>query len=92
MENEIESQPFDQPLGPAKTWDDVRAQRDQMLDWAETQYNFDSPDHIIEAWKAWKQELRDIPLKYKDLEDLTQIEWPPIPNVQIQQLNLSRLL
>ena len=92
MENQgVQENPMDQPPpAPPKTWDDVRTQRDQMLEWAETQYNFDSPEYIIEAWKAWKQELRDLPAKYADLEDLNQIEWPPLPTVSIQNLNLSR--
>jgi hypothetical protein len=75
---------------PEKTWDDVRAQRDGMLLESETQYNFDSPKAIIDAWKEYKQKLRDIPETYKDLEDLNQIEWPDRPNFD-QQLTLSSL-
>ena len=72
------------------TWDDIRKQRNDMLLHAELEYNFDSPDEIINAWQAYKQELRDIPETYKDLEDLSQIGWPPKPNFE-QQLMLSRL-
>ena len=77
-------------IPPEKTWDDVRKQRDVMLLHTETQYNFDSPDEIVNAWKEYKQKLRDIPETYKDLEDLNQIEWPTQPNFE-QELTRSRL-
>lgn len=80
-----------QEVPAEKTWDDVRKARDDMLLHAETQYNFDSPEEIINAWKEYKQALRDLPDTYKDLEDLNQIEWPQQPNFE-QQLTLSRLL
>jgi hypothetical protein len=75
---------------PEKTWDDVRAQRDGMLLDAEQRYNFDSPKEILDAWKDYKQQLRDLPETYKDLKDLNQIEWPTQPNFD-QKLTLSAL-
>lgn len=74
---------------PAKTWDDIRNQRDQMLLEAERRYNFDSPTEIIEAWKTYKQQLRDLPETYKDLEDLNDIEFPQMPDFS-QSLVLTR--
>jgi hypothetical protein len=71
------------------TWDTVRSMRDQMLLEAESKYNFDTPASIKAAWREYKQELRDLPTKYKDLEDLTQIEWPQTPD-HSQQLILTR--
>jgi len=71
------------------TWDNIRNMRDQMLLEAENRYNFDTPTSIKDAWKAYKQELRDIPTKYKDLEDLSQIEWPQAPDFT-QKLILTR--
>jgi hypothetical protein len=75
---------------PKKTWADVRLQRDNALLDAERKYNFDSPEEIINAWKEYKQKLRDIPETYKDLEDLDKIEWPQLPDVS-QQLTTSFL-
>ena len=75
---------------PTKTWDDVRQTRNQMLLEAEKGYNFDTPEEIQAVWRAYKQELRDIPTKYADLEDLNLIEWPENPKDQMaQQLTLS---
>lgn len=75
---------------PNPTWDEVRRKRDQMLLDAERGYNFDTPEEIQEVWRAYKQELRDIPTKYADLEDLNLIEWPANPEDQlVQQLTLS---
>lgn len=77
-------------IPPNKTWAEIRLQRDQMLLEAERGYNFDTPEEIQAVWRAYKQELRDIPTKYADLEDLNLIEWPVDPRVQLtQQLTLS---
>lgn len=73
------------------TWEMIREQRNQMLDQAEKFYNFDSPERMKTLWTDYKQELRDIPTKFKDLEDLTQIEWPAAPTGHLQELYLSRL-
>ena len=87
-------QPID-PFGtpepaPLKTWEDVRKHRDAMLLETEREYNFDSPESIKQAWRAYKQALRDLPDTYKDLEDLNQIEWPEAPKSHIQELMSSR--
>lgn len=72
------------------TWDDIRRKRDQMLLEAERGYNFDTPEEIQAVWRAYKQQLRDLPTIYADLEDLNQIEWPDSPRSQlVQQLTLS---
>ena len=74
-----------------KTWADVRAQRDQLLQEVETLYNFDSPESLKNAYRAYKQELRDLPETYKDLEDLNEIIFPNLPSDHIQKLT-SRTL
>jgi Phage tail assembly chaperone protein len=76
---------------PIVTWDMVREHRNQMLLEAEKGYNFDTPDSVTQLWLDYKQELRDIPNKFKDLEDLNQIEWPAVPTAHLQELYLSRL-
>ena len=75
---------------PIPTWVDIREKRDQMLLEAERGYNFDTPEEVLALWQAYKQQLRDIPTTYADLEDLTQIKWPDDPrNQYTQQLTLS---
>lgn len=89
MTNIIET-PNDDVEATVVTWDMVREQRNNMLLAAERRYNFDSPEPIKAAWRAYKQELRDLPEKYAELEDLSQIEWPQLPTVQIQQLSINK--
>lgn len=67
--------------GYAPTFDDeilhVRAVRNQKLkdsDWTQVP---DVPTEIQEAWKAYRQELRDIPAGFTKLEDLS---WPEEPS------------
>lgn len=75
---------------PSPTWADIRRKRDQLLLEAESRYNFDTPEEVLSLWRAYKQQLRDIPTTYADLEDLNQVEWPKDPSVQyVQQLTLS---
>jgi hypothetical protein len=45
---------------------------------------------MLTAWQEYKQDLRDLPNKYKDLEDLRLIEWPQRPTNYFQTLTLSR--
>jgi Phage tail assembly chaperone protein len=71
------------------TWDDVRKFRDEHLYAVERKYRFDSPPEMIKAYQDYKQQLRDIPQKYADLEDLRQIVWPELPNFS-QNLNTTR--
>ena len=81
---------LEENLIPSPTWDDIRRKRDQMLLEAERGYNFDTPEEIQAAWRTYKQQLRDIPTIYADLEDLNLIEWPSSPaDIFVQQLTLS---
>jgi len=73
---------------PPVTWEIVRMRRDQMLLLAESRYNFDSPESIQSMWREYKQVLRDIPITYADLDDLSKIVWPQMPNMD-QELILS---
>lgn len=72
------------------TWDQVRSYRDELLLAANNFYNFDCPEEMLTAWQTYKQELRDIPDTYKDLEDLRLIQWPQQPTNYFQNLTLSR--
>lgn len=75
---------------PIPTWVEIREKRNQLLLEAERGYNFDTPEEVLALWHAYKQQLRDIPTVYADLEDLNQISWPDDPrNQYMQQLTLS---
>ena len=67
-----------EPLIPAITWDSVRRHRNALLaasDW--TQLN-DAPldESKINAWKAYRQALRDLP---ENSEDPAAVVWPDLP-------------
>ena len=67
--------PADTP--PSLTWDDIRADRDQRLadtDWTQTP---DVPQETIWKWKTYRQDLRDIPQKQTDPNNIT---WPTKPS------------
>ena len=58
-------------------WDIVRADRDQRLaetDWTQTP---DVPQETIWKWKTYRQDLRDIPQKQTDPNNIT---WPTKPS------------
>lgn len=78
------------PNLPPLSWDTIRMQRDDMLLSVERMYCFDSPDEIKQAYRDYKQKLRDLPDTYKDLKNLYKIEWPELPNFS-QNLNRSRM-
>lgn len=86
----IENEPLVEQEINVITWDQIRAYRNELLLAAETFYNFDCPQEMLTAWQAYKQELRNIPDTYKDLEDLRLIQWPQHPTNYLQTLELSR--
>ena len=62
---------------PSLTWDDIRADRDQRLeetDWTQTP---DVSQETIWKWKTYRQDLRDIPQKQTDPNNIT---WPTKPS------------
>lgn len=88
MENEDNIE--NQESLPPPTWDDVRQRRNQLLLEAEKFYNFDSPEKMKKLFRDYKQALKDMPQKYKDLKDLREIPWPDIPSDHQQQLYPAR--
>ena len=59
------------------TWANIRADRDQRLadtDWTQTP---DIPQETIWKWKTYRQDLRDIPQKQTDPNNIT---WPTKPS------------
>jgi hypothetical protein len=71
------------------TWDDVRKIRDDLLFQVEARYRFDMPPALLKQFTDYKQALRDLPDTYKNLEDLSQIEWPTPPIIH-QNLAITR--
>jgi hypothetical protein len=65
-------------------WRKVRAERDRRLaqcDWTQA---LDSPLSVTDraAWAAYRQELRDITVTFKDA---VSVEWPAHPGKGVQQ-------
>lgn len=71
---------------PPLTWEIIRQKRDQMLLFAESKYNFDTPEPIKAQWRAYKQALRDLPETYAD--NIDALVWPEMPDTR-QDLTLS---
>ena len=66
-----------EPAGSTLTWNDIRADRDLRLaetDWTQTP---DVPQETIWKWKTYRQDLRDIPQKQTDPNNIT---WPTKPS------------
>ena len=62
---------------PPLTWTDIRAERDKKLaetDWTQTP---DVPQETIWNWNTYRQDLRDIPQKQTDPNNIT---WPTKPS------------
>jgi hypothetical protein len=59
-----------------KSWQDIKNTRDQLLtnsDWRELS---SYPGDDQEAWRTYRQELRDLPQDYTDVEDIIFPEEP----------------
>ena len=86
QENNLISPPPADRETPPQTWEIIREKRDQMLLFAESQYNFDTPEPIKAKCRAYKQALRDLPQTYAD--DINSVVWPEMPDTR-QELTLS---
>ena len=57
-------------------WEDIRIQRDKLI--AETDYMaLQDTSTITDAWKKYRQDLRDIPTSETDPDDIV---WPTKPS------------
>ena len=63
---------------PELTWDNIRAQRNELLQ--ETDWTV-IPDTSVDqaAWKTYRQALRDIPETFKD-KKASEVVWPTKPS------------
>ena len=61
-------------VGPAKTWNRIRQERDRLI--AETDYWALSDQTISSEQSAYRQALRDVP---QDFDDPSDVVWPTFP-------------
>ena len=60
-----------------KTWDDIRADRDTRLATTDWSQGSDVPNATKTKWQTYRQDLRDIPQKQTDPNNIT---WPTKPS------------
>jgi len=61
---------------PPKTWDTIRAKRDQLI--RESDWTMISDASVDQAqWASYRQILRDLPQTYTNPEDVV---WPTMPS------------
>ena len=63
----------------ARKWDRLRGERDAKLAQSDWMSFSDSPT-MSDAWKTYRQELRDLPSKYNDTTVQETITWPTEPS------------
>lgn len=63
----------------AKLMIKLRRHRLELLNGSDWTQLSDVPSEIREKWKAYRQELRDLPSKYKNLTSFEDIIWPSQP-------------
>tara|TARA_B100000519_G_scaffold129024_1_gene111342 strand:- start:4 stop:297 length:294 start_codon:yes stop_codon:yes gene_type:complete len=64
---------------PAIAWEIFRRERDAKLAQSDWMSFSDSPT-MSDAWKTYRQELRDLPSKYDDTTVQGTITWPTEPS------------
>lgn len=62
---------------PARRMEDMRTQRNQIL--AESDYMGNSDVTMTDAWKTYRQALRDITSQTPSDDTLSNIKWPTKP-------------
>ena len=68
-------------------YNNLRYERNQLLiesDWTQAvDLQNTKPAEWVEAWKAYRQELRDLPAQYENIEnyDLSSVLWPNKPGL-----------
>ena len=63
---------------PARAWAGLRSERDNKL--AATDWRAMPDLTLSDAWKTYRQELRDLPSKYNDTTVQGTITWPTEPS------------
>jgi len=67
------------------TIDELRAERNNRLSACDHYFLADLSPLINEGERAtmelYRQQLRDLPAAYVDLDEITEVEWPAIPPI-----------
>lgn len=61
---------------PVKTWDDIRSERNRLLDKSDYTQMLDWPGDKAAVWAEYRQELRDITENFETPDDVV---WPTPP-------------
>ena len=62
----------------ARAWEALRKERDNKI--AKSDWRANSDVTMSDAWKTYRQELRDLPSKYNDTTVQETITWPEEPS------------
>ena len=62
----------------ARAWEALRRERDNKI--AKSDWRANSDVTMSDAWKTYRQELRDLPSKYNDTTVQGTITWPTEPS------------
>ena len=62
----------------ARAWEALRRERDNKI--AKSDWRANSDVTMSDAWKTYRQELRDLPSKYNDTTVQETITWPEEPS------------
>ena len=62
----------------ARAWEALRVERDNKI--AKSDWRANSDVTMSDAWKTYRQELRDLPSKYNDTTVQETITWPEEPS------------
>ena len=62
----------------ARAWQALRIERDNKI--AKSDWRANSDVTMSDAWKTYRQELRDLPSKYNDTAVQETITWPEEPS------------
>ena len=70
------------PPPPLVNWEQIRNERNGRLFWSDHVFVLDSPysTEKKEAWRTYRQELRDLPKKFADAKDMDAVIWPTPPH------------
>ena len=63
---------------PTRAWAALRSERDGKL--AESDWRASSDLTLADAWKTYRQQLRDLPASYNDTTVQGDITWPSEPS------------
>ena len=62
----------------ARAWEALRKERDNRI--TKSDWRANSDVEMSDAWKTYRQELRDLPSKYNDTTVQETITWPEEPS------------